>query len=107
MVQGCQQLRLALKTAYALGVVGKAFGQNLQGNIAAQPGIARAIDFAHRAGAYDSGDLIRAYPGPVASTKVGDGGYFGNPDITKPDWRPSSARSDSTSWRNDSSERHS
>src|SRR5215472_12157309 len=64
MVQGCQQLRLALKTTYALGVVGKAFGQNLQGNIAAQPDIARAIDFAHRAGAYHSGDLIRADPGP-------------------------------------------
>jgi hypothetical protein len=47
----------------AAGVAGKIGGQNLDCHFAAQARIARAVDFAHRAGAEARQNFIRAQAG--------------------------------------------
>ena len=51
MIQCGQEFGLALEPRHALGITGKKLGQNFQGDIAFQPGVAGAIHFSHSAGA--------------------------------------------------------
>jgi peroxiredoxin len=60
MIERCQHLRLALQSRQSIGVVEERRGKRLDGDVAIQSRIARAIDFAHAAGAQRSGDLIGA-----------------------------------------------
>ena len=50
MVQSGDRLRFTLEPHASDGIVGNACRQNLDGDIAVQPGVARAIDLAHAAG---------------------------------------------------------
>ena len=63
MIQCSQCLRLALEARQALGVMGKGFRQNLDGDVAPKVGIEGAIDFTHPALTDLGGDLERAEPG--------------------------------------------
>ena len=60
MIERRQQLRLALEARHALGIIGQRRGQQLQRDVAAERGIAGAIDLAHAAGAEQRDDLVRA-----------------------------------------------
>ena len=50
MVQGGQNLRLALETRQPLRVLGKSFRQDLDGDVALEPHVMRTVDFAHTPG---------------------------------------------------------
>src|SRR5262245_33788668 len=63
MVQRGEQLGLALKTGETIGILRERFGQNLDGDLALQPRIRRAIDFAHSACADQAENFVRAEPG--------------------------------------------
>ena len=58
MVQRRENLRFPFETAEPIGVVGKGGGQYLDRDVAIEPGIARAIDLAHAAGAEGREDFI-------------------------------------------------
>ncbi len=60
VIERRQQLRLALETRHALGIIGQRRGQQLQRDVAAQRGIAGAIDLAHAAGTEQRDDFVRA-----------------------------------------------
>ena len=62
VVQGGDGLRFALESLAALGVGGRDVRQNLERHLALQPRIARAIDFAHAAGAEQRHDLVGTEP---------------------------------------------
>lgn len=66
MVQRGGSQRFLLKTPQPVGIDRKCGGQNLDSNFAPQTGIARAIDFAHTAGAKQRNDFV--------GTKFGAGG---------------------------------
>jgi hypothetical protein len=51
--------RLALEPRAAIGVGAEDVGQDLQGDVAPQPAVARAIDLAHAARAERRDDLVR------------------------------------------------
>ena len=57
--------RLLLEAAQAVGVGRERRGQHLDGDVAAEARVARAIDLAHAAGADRSDDLVRANPGSL------------------------------------------
>ena len=63
MVQRRQDLRFAFESRQPLGVVGKGGREHLDGDVAIEPGIARAIDLAHPSLAQFGGDLIGAEAG--------------------------------------------
>src|SRR5437867_1175086 len=54
--------RFLLKAAEAIGIGRELRGQDLDGDIASEARIARAVDLAHAAGANGRDDLIRAEP---------------------------------------------
>jgi hypothetical protein len=49
MRQGGKELRLALESRHALAVRGELGGQDLDRDIAREPGVSGAVDFSHRA----------------------------------------------------------
>jgi hypothetical protein len=55
MIERRKRLGLALEPGKALGIFGKQLGQNLEGDIAPEPGVVSTINFAHTASA-DSTD---------------------------------------------------
>ena len=60
MIQRGEDLRFALEAREPLGIGDERVGQDLDGDVPLQPRVARAIDFAHAAGAEGDDDLIRA-----------------------------------------------
>ncbi len=58
VVQRAGGARLVLEAAQALRVGGEHLGQHLDGDVAVQPPVARAIHLAHPAGSEGSGDLV-------------------------------------------------
>lgn len=67
MIQRRQRVRFAPEARHALGVVRERFGKNLEGNVAIEFGVARAIDLAHATGAEQCQDLVGAETGAPAS----------------------------------------
>lgn len=65
MVQGGQRLRLALEALQPLGVRGHLGRQDLQGHVAAELGVRRAINLAHapakRGGGGGGNRTLRGY----------------------------------------------
>ena len=62
MVQSGDALRLDLETGATFRVSGRRAREDLEGNVALQSRVTRAIDLAHAAGAKRRQDLIRADP---------------------------------------------
>ena len=60
MVERGEDLRFALEAGQAIGIVGEGIGQDFQGDIAIELGVARAIDLAHAARTESGENLIRA-----------------------------------------------
>lgn len=63
MIQRGEELRFALEAREAIGITGKRFRQDLQGDIALQLRIAGAVHLAHAAGAERAGNLEWAESG--------------------------------------------
>lgn len=63
MVQRREELRFALEPREALTVVRKLLGEDLDRHLAAELGIASAVDLAHATLADEGGDLVRPEPG--------------------------------------------
>ena len=63
MVQRGKDLRLALEARQAVRIAGEEFRQGLQGDVAIEPRIPRAIHLAHSARADEGGDLVDAESG--------------------------------------------
>ena len=63
MIEGGQRLRFTREPRQAFHVAGDRLWQDLDGDLSIQPGIARAIHFAHAAGADRGEDLVRADSG--------------------------------------------
>jgi hypothetical protein len=60
MIQRRERLRLAREPGEAFGVERERLGENLDGDLAIEPGVGRAIDLAHAAGAERGLDLVGA-----------------------------------------------
>ena len=60
MVQRSGSAGLLFEPLEPLGVGGECRGQNFDGDVAAEPRVAGAIDLAHAAGAKQADDFIRA-----------------------------------------------
>src|ERR1051325_2231192 len=60
MAQGGDALRLALQTGTAFRVAGSGLGKDLDGDVAFQARIPRAIHFPHAAGTESGEDFVRA-----------------------------------------------
>ena len=60
MIQRCEGGRFPLKTGEAIGIARKRVGEDLERDVASQLQIARAVDFAHAAGAERCDDVVRA-----------------------------------------------
>ena len=60
MIQRGERLRFPLETHQAIGSGGEEFGQDLQRNIATEPGVACLVDLAHAARAERGEDFVRA-----------------------------------------------
>ena len=58
VIERCQHLRFALEARHTLGIGGQRFGQNLDGDIAMEPGIPGAIHLAHAARTKGGHDLV-------------------------------------------------
>ena len=58
MVQRREDFRFALKTREPVGVRRERSRQNLDGDLAFEPGVRRAVDLAHPAGADDGDHLV-------------------------------------------------
>ena len=63
MVEGREQLGLARKAGCALGIVHELVGQHLEGDVATESRVARAIHLAHAAGTEQRYDFVRAEAG--------------------------------------------
>ena len=63
MVEGREHPRLALEPRHAVRVAGEFRGQHLDGDVAPELAVARAVDLAHAAGAEEVGDFVRSEPG--------------------------------------------
>ena len=60
VVERGEDLRLALEAGEAVGVGGEGRGQQLQGDVAVEARVGRAVDLAHSSGADRGDDLVRA-----------------------------------------------
>ena len=60
MIQRREHLRFALEARHALGVVSERVGQHFHRDVAAEPGIARAVHLTHAARAEGGGDFVGA-----------------------------------------------
>ena len=58
MGEGGDSLRLALEARERVRIVGGARRQDLQGDVAIEPGVPRPVDLAHPARAQKRGDLV-------------------------------------------------
>jgi hypothetical protein len=67
----CQYLGLPLEAGHALGVTGEGVRQDLDGHIAVEPGVARAVDLAHATGAEGGEDLIGSEAGASGEWHAG------------------------------------
>ena len=63
MIQRSQRLGLTLEARQPLGVRGKCFGQDLDGDLSSEVGVGGLIDFAHPAHADLGGNFVRAESG--------------------------------------------
>src|SRR5579863_3070264 len=63
MIKRSEYLRFAVEARHALSVSCEGFGQNFQGYVTPQLGIARAVDFSHSARAEWRENLVRSEPG--------------------------------------------
>ena len=59
VVERGEDFSFALKASEPIGIAGEMLRQNLQGNVALQPGVAGAIHLAHATDAQSSEDFIR------------------------------------------------
>jgi len=57
VVEGGQRLGLASEAGEAFRVGGEGSGEDLEGDVAAEPGVAGAVDLAHAAGAKEGDDV--------------------------------------------------
>ena len=73
MIQGGRRPRFLLEPRDAVGIVGHRRGQNLDGDVAMQSGIDRAVDLAHPAFAERAANLVGPEPGSWRQ-RHGDGG---------------------------------
>ena len=62
MIERGEDLRLALEAGEAVGIGGEGRWQELEGDVAVEPRVARAVDLAHAAGADCRDDLVWAQP---------------------------------------------
>jgi hypothetical protein len=62
--------RLALEALEPLRVRGEALRQHLERDVAAEPGVARAVDLAHPARAQRGDDLVAAEPRPCLESQA-------------------------------------
>ena len=69
VIQAGQQLRFPLETRQAIGILRKEIGEDLQGDVASQSRVARAIDLAHPTCTDERDDLERA------EARAGDEGH--------------------------------
>src|SRR4029434_10668964 len=60
MTQRGERLRFPLETHQAIGIGGEEFGQDLERNIATEPGVACLVDLPHAARAERREDFVRA-----------------------------------------------
>jgi hypothetical protein len=60
VVEGGEGAGLALEAAQPLGVGGGVLGEDLEGDLAAEAGVAGPVDFPHAPGAEGCEDLVRA-----------------------------------------------
>lgn len=60
MVQRGEDLAFALKPHHAIDVRGEWLRQDLQRDVAAEPGITGPIDLAHAPGAEEAGNFVRS-----------------------------------------------
>ena len=58
VVERGEEPRLALETGQPFRVAGEGVGERLDGHVAAEPGVAGAVDLAHAAGAEGSENLV-------------------------------------------------
>src|SRR5688500_14171872 len=66
MFERRKRLRFALEPRETFGIGGNGFRQELEGDIALEPRIARLVDLSHAAGSEQGDDLIR----PDAETRT-------------------------------------
>ena len=71
MVERGQRLGFALEARDAFGVGGERLWQHLDGDLAIELGIARAIDLTHPAHAKQRADLVRAEASTCSESHVG------------------------------------
>jgi hypothetical protein len=60
VVQRCERTRLAFESRELLGAMRKLVGENLHGDVAAEPRVARTVDLTHAALAEKADDLVQA-----------------------------------------------
>jgi hypothetical protein len=60
VVEGGEGPGLAIEADHMIGVAGERLRQDFEGDLPAEPGIARAVDFAHATGANGAEDFVRA-----------------------------------------------
>src|SRR5450830_333158 len=89
MIQGREDVRLALKSGEAIRVAGKGVGEDLQRDVAAKLRIARAIHLPHAAAPKGREDLVRAEAGAGGEGQKVRPGYMGgeSPTGISPDKR--------------------
>ena len=85
MVQGRDGPRLALEAGQAIGVLGDLVGEDLDRDLAAQAGVAGAVDLPHAAGPEEVDDLVRPESGSgqkrhvrASGSEACDGDYTRN-----------------------------
>ena len=76
MIERGEQLRFALEPRETIRVADEGVGQHLDRDVAAQLGVARAIDLAHAAGAERRDDFIGPESVPAASNMDSPGGAW-------------------------------
>ena len=59
VVEGREHLRFACEACHAIGILGHGRRQDLEGDLASQPRVARPVDLAHPTGAERRQDLVR------------------------------------------------
>ena len=76
MIQRGRGARFLLEAAQTIGVGGEGRGQHLDGDIAPEPRIARAIHLAHAPGSDEGDDLVRAETAPGANDMLWEVGLY-------------------------------
>jgi hypothetical protein len=88
MIQGREGLGLSCESCQPFSVAREEIGQDLDGDVAVQPGISGSIDLAHAAGTECGDDLIRADAGAGSEPHANEVKYMcGRPAVNDPDER--------------------